>query len=99
LAKILALLILLAGLWALYVSHFLDGKQGLEDARALLHELGALLVVTVVVSWLWEYKAKREFLDEVLHRAGVAKELTSRSLRTSTTSRQTGISFSSGPAI
>jgi len=44
--------------------------------QTVLQNIGALLVVTVAISFLWELYGKRVFLDEVLAKAQISKELT-----------------------
>jgi hypothetical protein len=51
------------------------------DEQAVLREIGALVLATVAISILWELVGHRKFMDEVLERTGVAKELTHAGIR------------------
>ena len=46
-----------------------------KNVQATLNSLGALLVATVPITLFWELWGKRRFLDEILSKARIAKEL------------------------
>lgn len=43
--------------------------------QAVIQQIGGLLLVTVVITLLWEFIGKRAFLDEILAKANISKEL------------------------
>jgi hypothetical protein len=49
---------------------------GYEVWQTVIQNVGALLLVVVAISILWELWGKRAFLDEVLAKAQVSKEIT-----------------------
>jgi hypothetical protein len=52
-----------------------------EGGRLLTEHLGALLTATVLLGLLWELAGKRAFLDEIMEKAGIARELQSAGVR------------------
>lgn len=60
----------------LFVFSLNDGLWGDQQiAPAVLTELGGLLAVSAALTLLWELGAKREFLDEIWDKAGLANSV------------------------
>jgi hypothetical protein len=72
---VLALLALLLGVVVLYLSGQDEWWQRYRAAQSVLRDLGALIVVTVAISLLWELKLRRGFLDEFWTKAEVAESV------------------------
>lgn len=73
---LLAILIAGLGIFFLYCSAQKDWWIGYEVWQTVVQQLGGLLLVTVAITLLWELWGKRAFLDEVLAKAQISKEIT-----------------------
>lgn len=73
---LIALGIAITGIGFLWISANDNWWKSCKVWQTVLQNIGALLVVTVVISLLWELYGKRAFLDEVLAKAQISKELT-----------------------
>lgn len=62
------------GIIALFLSAH-EGRWASEAARVVIREVGALFVVTAVLSVFWELLAKRAVQDEVLSRVGISRSI------------------------
>jgi hypothetical protein len=72
---LLALSVTIAGLAVLYVSAQKALWKDYETWQTLLQNVGSTLFVAGAITLLWELVGKRAFLDEVLAKAGVSKEV------------------------
>ena len=70
-----SIIIVGGGVVLLHFSEQHDFWHGYEAWQRVVRELGALLLVTLAVSLLWELLGKRRLLDEILTQVGVAKEI------------------------
>ncbi len=73
---LVALVITIIGIGVLYISAREDWWKNYKVWQTVLQNVGALLMVTVTLSLLWELYGKRSFLDEVLSKAHISKEIT-----------------------
>jgi len=73
---LIALGIAFTGIGFLWISANDNWWKSCKVWQTVLQNIGALLVVTVAISLLWELYGKRAFLDEVLAKAQISKELT-----------------------
>jgi len=73
---LVSLAIVALGIALLYVSAHKDWLKGYEVWRTVIQQLGGLLFVTVAITLLWELFGKRAFLDEVLAKMQISKEIT-----------------------
>ena len=73
---LVVLVVFFLGSAALLWSGFSDYWKGREHWQALLRNLGAALAVTGALTTIWNFAGRRAFMDEVLAKAGIAKELT-----------------------
>jgi len=64
--------ILIVGIALLLVSHWI---QCYATWKAIIGQLGGLLVVTAVISVAWEVAVKRAFLDEILAKSHVSRDI------------------------
>ena len=64
------------GMAILFWSGAQEYWKGLEQWQALLRSLGAALVVSGALATIWNFAGKRAFMDEVLAKAGISKEVT-----------------------
>ena len=71
-----ALIIFFFGIGLLYVSAREDWWKNYRVWQTVLQHTGALFIVTVAIGFLWELVGKRSFLDEVLSKAQMSKEIT-----------------------
>jgi|SRR5579862_647206 len=78
-------LLLLANDWGWLVCH--SGWQ------TLARELGSMLVISVAIGFLWELRAKRSLLTELLAKAKLAENVRSAGLVAITTDFQRGIEW------
>jgi|WetSurMetagenome_2_1015567.scaffolds.fasta_scaffold09200_1 hypothetical protein len=66
-----------AGLGALYICECIEDFWSVHRSlQATLRSLGSLLIASVTLGFVWQFFGKRAFLDEILAKAGIAKELT-----------------------
>jgi hypothetical protein len=63
------------GIGLLYAAAHKDWWKNYEVWQTVVQNVGSLLLVTVVITILWELWGKRAFLDEVLAKAQVSKEI------------------------
>src|ERR1039458_9951009 len=70
-----AVVVVVVGGAALLLSGLQDVWKSNEHWQILLRTLGSSLIVTGGLTMIWNFVAKRAFLEEVLAKAGVAKEL------------------------
>lgn len=75
-----------AGIAALILSAQGGWWERYEVWQTLLRELGALLLVTVIITILWDLVGKRAFLDEVCAKARVSAEIRLAGISSVTTS-------------
>jgi len=73
---LVALVIAIIGIGVLYISAREDWWKNYKVWQTVLQNVGSLLMVTVALSLLWELYGKRSFLDEVLSKAQISKEIT-----------------------
>lgn len=70
-----AVIIAVVGGIALMLSGMEDTWKGHQQWQILLRTLGSSLIVTGGLTMIWNFVAKRAFMEEVLAKAGIAKEL------------------------
>ena len=70
-----ALVIAIVGVSFLYFSASKDLWEGREVWQTVVQNIGALLLVMGAITLLWEFWAKRAFLDEVLAKVQMADEV------------------------
>lgn len=63
------------GFILLWISAYVDWLKEHEALRTVVRDFGSLLLVIVVITFLWEFWGKRVFLDEVLAKAHISKEI------------------------
>ncbi len=68
--------VVVIGIGVLYISAREDCWKNYKVWQTVLQNVGSLLMVTVALSLLWELYGKRSFLDEVLSKAQISKEIT-----------------------
>lgn len=73
--------LLVVGIGLLYLSRELEGSKGPNPGDTTLRELGALLVVTGVLSVFWELRGRRALTGEVLAAAELSSDITSAGLK------------------
>ncbi len=73
--------LLIVGAGFLLLSHVLEGSHGPDPGDTTLRELGALLVVTGVLSVFWELRGRRALTDEVLAAAELSTDITNAGLK------------------
>ena len=69
------------GVLGLYLSHKLEGHTGPNPGDTTLREVGALLVVTGVLSVFWDLRGRRALTDEVLAAAELSSDITTAGLK------------------
>jgi hypothetical protein len=69
------------GVGLLYLSHVLEGHRGPNPGDTTLREVGALLVVTGVLSVFWELRGRRALTDEVLEAAELSSDIRNAGLK------------------
>jgi hypothetical protein len=69
------------GVGLLYLSHELEGTKGPSSGDTTLREVGALLVVTGVLSVFWELRGRRALTNEVLSAAELSSDITTAGLK------------------
>jgi hypothetical protein len=74
-------LLVLLGAGLLYLSHELEGHKGPNPGDTTLREVGALLVVTGVLSVFWELRGRRALTNEVLSAAELSSDITTAGLK------------------
>jgi hypothetical protein len=72
---LVATLVVGGGLVLLYISGINRYWRDAEPWQVLLRTLGSSFVVTGGLTMIWNFFGKRAFLDEILQKVGVAKEL------------------------
>lgn len=72
---LVALVVAIIGIGMLYISAREDWWKNYKVWQTVLQNVGALLMVTVALGLLWELYGKRSFLDEVLSKAQISKEI------------------------
>lgn len=70
-----SLVIVAIGIALLYLSARKEWK-GNEVWQTVIQNLGGLMFVTATITFLWELFGKRAFLDEILAKAQISKEIT-----------------------
>lgn len=70
-----AVVVAVVGSGALLISGFENAWKGNQHWQILLRTLGSSLIVTGGLTMIWNFVAKRAFMEEVLAKAGIAKEL------------------------
>ncbi|MBU7046558.1 MAG: hypothetical protein HXS54_08985 [Theionarchaea archaeon] len=65
------------GVLLLYISAHEDWWEGQETWRIVIQNMGSLLFVTVAITIMWELWGKRAFLDEILAKVQVSRDMTS----------------------
>ncbi|MCD5402149.1 DUF3606 domain-containing protein [candidate division NPL-UPA2 bacterium] len=73
---LVALIIAVFGISLLYLSAHKDWWKGYEIWQTVVQNVGGLLLVTVAITLLWELWGKRAFLDEVLAKAQLSRDIT-----------------------
>ena len=73
---LIALVVAALGVGLLFVAGHRDWWKNNEVWQTVIQNVGALLLVTVAISLLWELRGKRAFVDEVLAKAQISKEIT-----------------------
>lgn len=73
---LITLPILGLGILLLYITADNNGWVNHKSWQTVIQQIGGLLLVTVVITLLWELFGKRAFLDEILAKAKISKELT-----------------------
>lgn len=64
------------GIFLLYLSSSKNLWESREVWQIVIQNVGSLMLVAVAITLLWELRLKRAFLDEVLAKAQVSKEVT-----------------------
>lgn len=77
---VVSLVIFLLGIFLLFVSEASDYISKSTWLKAVVANLGGLLVATISIATLWELFSKRAFLDELLAKAGLADDIRSLGL-------------------
>lgn len=72
---LIALAIAILGIVLLYLSAK-EFWRGYQAWQVVVRDVGGLLLVTVAIALLWELWVKRAFLDELLAKAQISKEIT-----------------------
>lgn len=72
---ILALFMAIIGFVLLYLSSFEEFWRGRETWQAVVKNMSGFLVITGIITLLWELWVKRSFLDEILAKVRVAEEI------------------------
>lgn len=73
---IVALIVAGLGIGLLYISSHKVWWQNYEVCQTVVRDIGGLLLVTVLITFLWRLWGKRAFLDEILAKAQLSKEIT-----------------------
>ncbi len=73
---VIALGIAIIGIGFLWISANDNWWKNCKVWQTVLQNIGALFIVTVAIGLLWELFGKRSFLDEVLSKAQISKEIT-----------------------
>ncbi len=63
------------GIGFLYLSTCGNWLKGKESLLTVIRDVGSLLFVTVAITLLWELYGKRAFLDEILAKVQISKEI------------------------
>lgn len=63
------------GLALIVVASFDDFWKSMKWLQSLCNNLGGLLLTTFLITVFWELLGKRLFLDEILHKAGISKQI------------------------
>jgi hypothetical protein len=72
---VVSLVIFLVGISLLFTSEVNDYVATNVWLKAVVANLGGLLVATISIATLWELFSKRAFLDELLSKAGLAEDI------------------------
>lgn len=72
---LIALLIAGVGLWLLYYSRDNDWWKDSQGWQSFLQEVGSALLVTGLLTTVWDVYGKRAFLDEILAKAQISTEI------------------------
>jgi len=59
----------------LVVSYKCNWLKGHENFQAIIMDMGGLLFVSATITLVWDFFLKRAFLDEILSKANISKEL------------------------
>jgi len=77
----IGVILVVLGVGLLYLSHELEGHKGPNPGDTTLREVGALLVVTGVLSVFWELRGRRALTNEVLAAAELSSDITTAGLK------------------
>lgn len=72
---LLTILVCSVGVLLLYLAGDERSWESYKALQSVIRSLGSLLFVTATINLLWQLWAKRAFLDEVLAKVGIAKEI------------------------
>jgi len=89
-----ALVIAVIGILLLYFTADNNVWVNHKSWQSVIQQIGGLLLVTVAITLLWELIGKRAFLDEILAKAQISKELTFSGLTQITDSFHRGLDWS-----
>lgn len=73
--KLVAIVIFFVGLSLLWITAGREWAYKWRVLQIVLEELGGLLLVSATVTFIWELVAKRIFLDEILAKTQVARDI------------------------
>ncbi len=91
----IALVIAAIGILLLYITADNNVWVNHKSWQSVIQQVGGLLLVTVAITLLWELIGKRAFLDEILAKAKISKELTFSGLTQVTDSFHRDLDWSS----
>ncbi|HDD44962.1 MAG TPA: hypothetical protein ENG63_08925 [Candidatus Desulfofervidus auxilii] len=94
-ALVISLTLVFAAFALLYVSARKDWLEGYEVWRIVMQQLGGSLFIIGTVALLWEIFGRRAFLDEILAKAQISKEIAFSGIIKITNSFHHGIDWKS----
>jgi hypothetical protein len=74
---LIAIIVAIIGVFFLYISASENWWRNNGTWRIVTQDIGSLLFVTMAITVLWELYGKRAFLDEILAKMQISKEITS----------------------
>jgi len=77
----IALAAVALGVGLMWLSAVLEEPEGASPLETTIEEVGALLVVSGVITVFWDLRGRRALTDEVLHAANLSSDVTSAGLR------------------
>lgn len=77
--------VMLIGFMLLFLSKYPVWPMTIDQFLSIIGELGAILIATGIVAFLWEKSAKRSFFEEIMEKIKLAEQVRNSGLVTVTT--------------